>query len=140
MTPAPPPGAAGFTLLETLVVVAIFGLAVTLTAMALPRRGGSIDVDAAAEGIAARLRLARATAIAQAEPVAVAPAQGGYRAGALLVRLPPGVALQFLDRAAIVFTPDGAGTGGRVLVVGTARQVAVGVDWLTGRVDVRGAQ
>ena len=138
MTAPASAGAAGFTLLETLVVVAIFGLALALATTVLPRRGGSVDVGAAAEGMAARLRLARATAIAQSAPVAIAPVPGGYSAGATLVTLPPGVVLKFLDRAPIVFNPEGGSTGGRVLVAGVARQMTLGVDWLTGRVDLRG--
>ena len=37
----------------------------------------------------------------------------------------------------ISFTPDGGSSGGRLVLRGGDRQVAIGVDWLTGRVVVR---
>ena len=36
----------------------------------------------------------------------------------------------------IRFNPDGSSTGGRITLADGSRRVAVGVDWLTGRVSV----
>ncbi len=36
----------------------------------------------------------------------------------------------------IRFNPDGSSTGGRIAIADGKRRVAVGVDWLTGRVSV----
>ena len=36
----------------------------------------------------------------------------------------------------IRFNPDGSSTGGRISVADGARSIAVGVDWLSGRVSV----
>jgi general secretion pathway protein H len=36
----------------------------------------------------------------------------------------------------IRFNPDGSSTGGRIVLAGAQQRMAVGVDWLTGRVTV----
>ena len=36
----------------------------------------------------------------------------------------------------IRFNPDGSSTGGRIVLADGSRKIAVGVDWLTGRVTV----
>jgi general secretion pathway protein H len=40
----------------------------------------------------------------------------------------------------IRFNPDGSSTGGRISVADGARSIAVGVDWLSGRVSVAEGQ
>jgi general secretion pathway protein H len=37
----------------------------------------------------------------------------------------------------INFSPDGGSSGGLIVLRGEGRQVAIGVDWLTGRVRAR---
>jgi general secretion pathway protein H len=39
-------------------------------------------------------------------------------------------------QSAIRFNPDGSSTGGRITVGDAVRKIAVGVDWLTGRVSL----
>jgi general secretion pathway protein H len=41
---------------------------------------------------------------------------------------------------AIRFNPDGSSTGGRISLSDGGRRIAVGVDWLTGRVAVAETQ
>jgi len=36
----------------------------------------------------------------------------------------------------IRFNPDGSSTGGRIVLADPPRRVAVGVDWLTGRISI----
>ena len=64
-------GAAGFTLLETVVVVVVLGLMLTILAGFVPRRPARLELANAADTVAATLRLARARAIAFGRPVTV---------------------------------------------------------------------
>ncbi len=69
-----------------------------------------------------------------------------YRVGAGAERrLPANLSIELLtisgeNRGASVgdirFNPDGSSTGGRIALADGKRRVAVGVDWLTGRVSV----
>lgn len=139
---------AGFTLLEMLIVIAILGFALVLvTGFRSPWSKG-LDVEAAASGLASQLRLGRSAAIADNRPVefTLDLAAHRYRVGAGVEQaLSPSLSLQLLAvagerRAAgiggILFNPDGSSTGGRIVLGNGARRVAVGVDWLTGRVSV----
>jgi general secretion pathway protein H len=141
-------GAAGFTLLEMLVVLAIVGFSLVLVASYRPPWSRGLEIDAAAAKLAAELRLVRSEAIAANRPAAfeLDLAQRRYRGGSSPPRsLPAGMALELLTVAGerqsgtagrIRFYPDGSATGGRIVLVDEARRVAVGVDWLTGRVSV----
>jgi general secretion pathway protein H len=44
------------------------------------------------------------------------------------------------ETGGIRFNPDGSSTGGRVSIGDGRRSIAVGVDWLTGRVSVADAR
>lgn len=71
------PPAAGFSLVEMLVVIAILAIAGGAVALALPD-GEARDLDAIAGRTAALLRLAHEEAILGGEPLAVAVGAGGY--------------------------------------------------------------
>ncbi len=141
-------GALGFTLIELLVVLAIMGLAIVLIVGFKPPWSCGLGIDATASDLAAGLRLARAEAIAGNRPVVfdLDLASRQYRVGARPPRrLPPDMA----DRAA-----DGGGrtSGGcerryslqprrqfdrrQDHARAADRRVAVGVEWLTGRVSI----
>ena len=127
---------AGFTLLEMIVVLVVLGLALGLVMTHGPARSPRLELDAAARQVAGALRLARSRAIAQERTVPVAFATGGYELdGDAAVSWAADVT-PMGDRV-ISFTPDGGSSGGRIVLRGGGHQVAIGVDWLTGRVFVR---
>ena len=138
----------GFTLIELLVVLAILGLALVLIAGFKPPWSRGLGIDATASDLAAGLRLARAEAIAGNRPVVfdLDLASRQYHVGARPPRrLPPDMVVELLTvegerRGAasgdIRFNPDGSSTGGRITLAAADRRVAVGVEWLTGRVSI----
>jgi general secretion pathway protein H len=141
-------GHAGFTLIEMLVVVAVLGLAMALFAMHGPQRSPALDLRTAAQQVAGTLRLARSRAIASNRDVNVTfdtAARSVNLDGTGARTLPPGIGVTVTalvgetagDRlAAIRFAPDGSSTGGEIDLDGAGRRVRVGVEWLTGRVEV----
>ena len=142
---------AGFTLIEMLVVVAVLGLAVALLATHGPQRSAGLDLRTAAQQVAGTLRLARSRAIATNHEVGVSfdvLARSVRLEGTAARTLPPGIGLEVTalmgetagERiAAIRFAPDGSSTGGRVELASGVRRVRIGVEWLTGRVQVSSA-
>lgn len=139
---------AGFTLIEVIVVFAILGLALALIVGYKPPWSSGLGTRAAAGQLASALRLARSEAISRDVPVSVTidVAAHRYRVGQEPDRqLPSTLTMELLSVAgerrtavesAIRFNPDGSSTGGRITVGDAVRKVAVGVDWLTGRVSI----
>ena len=143
---------AGFTLIEVLAVLAVLGLAVALVVMHGPQRSPALDLRTAVQQVAGTLRLARSRAIASNRDVGVTfdtAARSVRLDGTGARTLPPGVGITVTalmtaplgetagERpAAIRFAPDGSSTGGQVDLDGAGRRVRVGVEWLTGRVEV----
>jgi general secretion pathway protein H len=140
---------AGFTLIEVIVVLAILTLSVTLIVGYRPPWNSSLNMRGAAGQLATALRLARSEAISRdaAVSVAVDVARHRYRIGQDTERvLPPTFKVELLtltsERYAasageIRFNPDGSSTGARVILGDGTRTIAVGVDWLNGRVSIR---
>jgi general secretion pathway protein H len=149
--PRTAPGTAqpgGFSLIELVVVLAVMGfLLVLIVGYRVPWSTG-LSLEGTAAELASGLRLTRSQAIADNHPVAFALDLAGhrYRVGGDPPRgLPPKLAIGLLTidserRSAtlgdIRFNPDGSSTGGRITLADGDRRVAVGVDWLTGRVTV----
>lgn len=146
----PPVGEeAGFTLIEMIVVIAILALALTLIVGYRPPWSRGLGARGAASEVALALRLARSEAIAHNGPVSVAVdvADRRYRVGQGPERsLPSSLKVELLtvanERRAtnvgeIRFNPDGSSTGGRVTIGDGSHTLAVGVDWLDGRVSIR---
>jgi general secretion pathway protein H len=133
-------GAAGFTLIEMIVAIAILGLALSVVVGFAPRRHGRLELDNAANGLAETLRLARAGAIARSTPVLFAPTRdgGGYAVDGVVRRLPPSVVLTAAP--AIRFAPDGSASGGTLRLANGSGTQELRVDWLTGQVAVAGGE
>jgi general secretion pathway protein H len=68
--------ASGFTLVELMVVLVIFGLVSAAVILTLPERGGSLFAEA--ERFAARTKAARDNAILDARSASVSIGPGGY--------------------------------------------------------------
>ena len=129
-------GPQGFTLLEMLVVLTILGAVLGVVAGALPKRGGTLDLTAAADGVAGALRTARARAIALGRPVLfrAVPDGRGYGVDGQNHAMPPAVQLAMAGPAIILFSPEGGSTGGVIRIASAVRAMQIRVDWLTGRV------
>jgi general secretion pathway protein H len=136
----------GFTLLELLVVLAILAAVYALAVPTRPAawRGG--DVAGVARAVAADLRAARASAIAERREVVVAVdlERRSYGFDARAFGLPERDVREITLTVApdekrrggglIRFYPDGSTSGGRIGLRFGANESAVTVDWLTGRV------
>ena len=138
----------GFSLVELLVVLAVMGFVLALFAGYKAPWSTALGLKGAAGELAAALRLARSQAIAEDRPVALALDLAGHRyrvGGDRQHDLPPRLSIGLLTvsgeklsetQGDIRFNPDGSSTGGRIVLADGGRRVAVGVDWLTGRVTV----
>lgn len=127
---------AGFTLIEMLVVLAVLALVLGLVITHGPVRSQRLELDAAARQVTGALRLARSRAIADERTVVFALDAGGYRLDRDAPTTWSGNVSPRGDRL-VVFTPDGGSSGARIVLDDGERAVAIGVDWLTGRVVVR---
>lgn len=141
--------AAGLSLLELLITLALMALVV---AIAVPMLGSGVSTTqlrAAARELAAGLRLARSEAVAgRADTLlSIDLARRSFRVASHREdhALPSGVELKLFTAqrdlvsataGAIRFFPDGGSTGGRVTVASGERKFDIDVDWLTGRVSI----
>jgi general secretion pathway protein H len=140
--------AAGFSLIELVVALAVLGLALVLVTGYKPPWSSTLGLDGTARELAAQLRLARSQAIVANRPVVFGLdlAAHRYRVGGEAPRpLPVKYQIALVTVAGekagataggIRFNPDGSSTGGRITLAEANRRVAVGVDWLTGRVSI----
>lgn len=143
------PAAAGFTLLELLVVLAVACLLAvalpTVLQTAMPR----VSIQAAADTLADDLKLSRASAVLSGVEVDVIfdVSAGRYSFGpegrtrrlsdGISFRICCGEAISRESRLTIHFFPDGSTSGGKVsLSSGVTTERVVRVDELTGRVSL----
>lgn len=127
--------AAGFTLIEIIVVLVVLGLILSLVIADGPAHSQRLDLDAAAENVVGMLRSARSRAIAEDQLVTVAFDAGGYRVDNSAFTWAGDV--RAVGDRMIKFTPDGGSSGGGIILLGGGRQIAIYVDWLTARVHIR---
>ena len=137
------------TLLEVLVALGIMALVLAVALPMRPRGASTIELESAAQEIAADLRETRAAAIARNKPVSfridVASGAYGHDRQKQLPGKTAGIHVtlftteqQRLSQSlgSIRFFPDGGSTGGGVALTAGARRVVVLVDWLSGQVSV----
>jgi general secretion pathway protein H len=139
---------AGFTLIETLVVLLIIALCAAVAAPLVRRPADSLRLSETARKLAEDLRWTRAYAIGhnQETDFLIDVKQRSYASPAVAGRtLPPdiGMRLVFADalrRQSAVggfrFYPSGASSGGEVAISLGSRTVHVSVNWLTGSARV----
>jgi general secretion pathway protein H len=146
-------GAAGFTLIELMVVLVIMGLMLGLVLRNGPMRSPVLQTRAAAAQVAQGLRSARARAIALNHPVTFSldVEDHSFRVDDAAPQMLPATlqlaALTVAGKASrqrndsnISFAPDGSSSGGRIELAGNGVRLLVGVDWLTGLVSVADAR
>ena len=132
--------AAGFTLIELVVVLAILGLALAVLLPDLGASSETIELRAAATEIRAILRAARSSAIADNRDRLFAIDETGrgyvldgathhFRSGGFTVR-----ALRVEPPARIAFFATGGSSGGRFAIRGPRREQIIEVDSVTGQV------
>lgn len=128
---------AGFTLLETLVVMAITVLVGAIVFPNIETSLRSLAVRQTASLVQANLRVARGEALRGDTMVAFAvDADGGGFSwtNGPAQRAPLGVLMATANRQAITFFPDGSSSGGEVALNGAGRQLVISVDPQTGAV------
>ena len=139
----------GLALIELLVVLTIVAMVATLAAPSLFRQVGAVSFDKAAVELRDTFRSARLEAMrTQRETwVEIDVAGGLYRVAneAAATALPNGFAMSLLTArretlgdgvGRIRFFPDGAATGGAVVLRAEGRAKEVRVDWFDGGVTI----
>ena len=138
----------GFTLLETLLVVALMAAAAVLAAMVFTGGMEGMRLRSESKEIAAQLRYTRAQAISTGEPqrFVIDPAARTWQApdgrqgvipDALEVRFTGARQVQpTRGEGAVMFFGDGAATGGRIQLRRDSAAWNIDVAWLTGEVTL----
>jgi general secretion pathway protein H len=135
---------AGFTMLESLVVLALVALLAGMASQLLRPPSARLRLEAATRGFCATLRATRSRAIATNGEAAVvvdlfsktyASPVGGVGQLPTDARITLDVAntQQLSERSgAITFFPDGASTGGDMILQTPDLRATISVNWLTG--------
>jgi len=141
--------AAGFTLVEMLVVLAIIALVAAVAAPGLANRYRTTDVETSANEIIARFRTSRTLAIASAEPqrIIVDPQARTIRfderhtitlAQDVTMVVTTGQETTINDRQTMLtFLPNGSASGLEMDLRQKGRSVRIEVNWLSGLSSLR---
>ena len=137
--------AAGFTVIELLVVMSIMALLLGAVMAAKPKVG-AIRVAAAARSVANGLRLARSAALTQAKETVfrVDLARSQFGVAGFMHDFPRGMSIEMTVAANerrgqngdIRFYPDGQSSGGQIVLRLDGRSAKVAVNWLTGEPEL----
>jgi general secretion pathway protein H len=142
--------AAGFTLLELLVVLAVAAIAVSVVVGGAQAYLERARYQAAVRDVTSQLKHARAISLDQGQPVVVTYQPQLHRLSAgdiTLVDFPPALQVSWkrVDDAPgagtsgvepiFVFSPDGFARGGQLAVTRAGRGVQFGVNWLLGTIE-----
>jgi general secretion pathway protein H len=140
--------ARGFSLLEIIVVVGLISLLMTFAAYAINKQLPGQQLRSSAKQLAAELRFTKSQAMVTGEPqsfqinVKTREWKGPKNHSGVLPKSLEVIATTArseqpeLDAAAIKFFPDGAATGGRIVLQHKTAKWQVDVKWLTGEVTV----
>lgn len=142
--------AAGFTLLELLVVVTIMAAVYILVPRMFVNGVSGADLRATSRNLAAGLRQARSLALTERRETALTvdleKRNFALSGNARVFQMPEKIEISLFTaqsevagdkQGSIRFFPDGSSTGGRVTVSSGEQKFLVDVDWLTGRVSIR---
>jgi general secretion pathway protein H len=142
---APIPRAAGFTLVEMLVVIAILGLIAAITVPAVSTPSDAVRLRAVTSEVIAALRMTRAAAITAHRDMALVldlDARTLQSPALPQKRLPTELGAKMViaeperispSRGAFRFFPDGSSTGGDIHLHLAGRETRICVSWLTGQ-------
>ena len=141
--------AAGFTLLEVIIVLTIGAIVYAVILSGPFGKASAADLKAAARSLASGLRSAQTTAMATRRDALLTLDMESREYLATgeeqTHRLPDNIDIKLYTaqtevtsekRGSIRFYPDGSSTGGRITVASGERKYLVDVDWLTGRVSI----
>lgn len=138
-------GAAGFTVIELLVVISIMTLLLSAVMTAKPKVG-AIRVAATARSVANGLRLARAAALTQGKETVfrIDLARSQFGVAGYMHDLPRGMNIEMTVAANerrgqsgdIRFYPDGQSSGGQIILRLDGRSAKVDISWLTGEPEL----
>ena len=138
----------GFSLLELIVVMVMIGLLFAVVAVSVNRSVSGAEIRNAAREVVAGLRHTRGQAIIQRQQQVFnvdVEAKSWQAAGDEPVQIPEGMDITINtarseltgERAGgIRFYPDGASTGGSVVLTIDQREWHVTVGWLTGEIGI----
>jgi general secretion pathway protein H len=135
---------AGFTLVEMLVVLALIAFAMTISLPYATKSGDARKLEALSSTIIAELRLSRAKAIAQNRVVSlVVDLKERSINSSPPITIPASININLLtvqgqktpsDQFGFNFYPDGAASGGKIILTLEERKREIDVNWLTGAV------
>ncbi len=140
--------AAGFTLLEMLIVIAILALATAVMMPVLARPSDGVRLQATARDLINALRLTRAMAIARDAEIALTIDVDRRTFTSIAIRTQsfgPDIAAELIfakpeqtarSSGGFRFFPDGSSSGGDVHLRLRGREANICVDWLTGEAQL----
>ncbi|MGY6555622.1 MAG: GspH/FimT family pseudopilin [Wenzhouxiangella sp.] len=137
----------GFSLMELMVVIVMIGLLMSVVGVSVSRSVAGAEIRNAEREIVAALRHTRGQAIIQREQkvfMVDANNRSWQAAGQPAVTLPDGLEITLNTARSeltgegaggIRFFPDGASTGGSVVLTAQEREWHIAVEWLTGEIS-----